>query len=109
MKTKLIRLLIRLLGFIPILILISINCINLFFTLMINYLKYGSELIIRNETLKTSDIKAILYKLKESENEVLFKYYDEVCKLAEEKMLESGKLEGMHYSAMKEILKKYQN
>lgn len=32
-------------------------------------------------------------------------FYQEVCKRAEEKMLTSHKLEGMHYAAMREIMK----
>lgn len=30
-------------------------------------------------------------------------FYDEVCRRAEENMLKSGKLEGMHFMAMKQV------
>lgn len=38
---------------------------------------------------------------------VLSKFYDEVCREAEARMKQSGKLEGMHYASMKTVLKRY--
>lgn len=34
-------------------------------------------------------------------------FYDEVCRRAEDKMLKSGKLEGMHYAAMQEVKREW--
>ena len=44
-------------------------------------------------------------KLK-SELAIVEKFYVEVCALAEENMLKTLKLEGMHYAAMKTVLEK---
>lgn len=35
--------------------------------------------------------------------------YDEVCRKAEDKMLKTGKLEGAHYNALKQILAEHGN
>lgn len=35
--------------------------------------------------------------------------YDEVCRRAEDKMLKTGKLEGAHYNALKQILAEHGN
>ena len=42
----------------------------------------------------------------EAELAIVQKFYDEVCALAEENMLKTLKLEGMHYAAMKTVLEK---
>lgn len=39
-----------------------------------------------------------------TELEIIQDFYDEVCKRAEAKMIATGKLEGSHYAAMREVL-----
>ena len=44
-------------------------------------------------------------ELKGVRDEAIKFFYNEVCRRAEQKMLTSHKLEGMHYAAMQEVMK----
>lgn len=42
------------------------------------------------------------------ERDIIRAFYAEVCRIAEENMLKTSKLEGSHYAAMKQLLEKYE-
>ena len=75
---------------------------------------YGLMLIITQPTMDSSDFiaksKVILRGFwtttcdLNKEKETLEVFYKEVCRRAEENMLKTGKLEGAHYAAMKQVL-----
>lgn len=43
------------------------------------------------------------------EEAIAEKFYDEVCKLAEENMMKTGKLEGSHFAAMQQVIKAWKD
>ena len=47
------------------------------------------------------DIEDVPEKIK---NQILLDFYQQVCEMAEHKMLTTGKLEGAHYASMKQLL-----
>jgi len=47
--------------------------------------------------------------LEASDKKIIQGFYKDVCKHAEEKMLETGKLEGAHYAAMKQLMKEWED
>ena len=36
---------------------------------------------------------------------IISKFYDEVCRMAEEKMIKTGRLEGAHFASMQQLMK----
>jgi len=45
------------------------------------------------------------YKLTNEELKIIERFYQEVCDMAEQKMLMTGKLEGAHFASMQQVIK----